>query len=362
MSRSLPEDPASLAWHNVASLEPCVSGGWWLRRFPSQVRQQLSPNGQQVSSDSAGCEFRFVSEAELFRLSLACGQPGLETHEYDTTEVLIYRGAFFHSRHVLSGSGVHEITVSDIGGSEQAKFSKLADADPAISGSDWFSPRVWRVFFGRFPARLISLETDGADWREPLSTELPQLRWLAYGSSITHGYLTLSHHNAYVYHAARRLKADVHNLGLASSALCEKTMAEYLAKSEGWDFATLELGINMRGSLPLETAIERAEYLIDAVKDSHQNKRVFVIGIYPNFASQGIQVAGTHSDTEWENQFNAWLREFVETSRHESLTFIEPAEILSDFSGLDRDLIHPADAGMAVMGENLARKLEGFLT
>jgi hypothetical protein len=59
---------SAIEFHNVTELESAATGGRTLRRFPASVRNTLSPLGRMVSQDAAGCEIRFVTEAQSFAL------------------------------------------------------------------------------------------------------------------------------------------------------------------------------------------------------------------------------------------------------------------------------------------------------
>ncbi len=66
-----------LEFNNTVELELAAGGGVYLRRFPKAVREALSPLGRIVSQESAGCEIRFVTEAESLRLAVSA-QPADE--------------------------------------------------------------------------------------------------------------------------------------------------------------------------------------------------------------------------------------------------------------------------------------------
>lgn len=70
------------------------------------------------------------------------------------------------------------------------------------------------------------------------------VRYLAYGSSITHGSLGLVQPDSYVFRIAQLLGTDYINLGFAGKALMEPEMAEYIVSRKDWNFATVEMGIN----------------------------------------------------------------------------------------------------------------------
>jgi lysophospholipase L1-like esterase len=57
-------------------------------------------------------------------------------------------------------------------------------------------------------------------------------------------------------------------------------------------------------------------------------------------------------------QYRQALRDAFAKCDLPNLHLIEGPEILTDAIGLTTDLVHPADAGMIQMGENLARRLE----
>ena len=340
----------SVGFHNVADFESAPGGGVWLRRFPASVRRSLSPLGQKVSEDAAGCEVRFVCESSDFTLILSLGENTLDPIESHPSEVLVYRGAFFHSRHVFDDCSLQRITISDPGKIWQRRFEKLAELPPKYSGADWFSPKIWRIVF-------YSLEFSEGFSRAPVAAEVPRLRWLAYGSSITHGSLALSHHNAFVYHAARVLKADVLNLGLAGSAFGESEVADDIASRPDWDIVTLELGVNMRGAFSPDQFSRRAAHFLKTIHSAHPDKFIFVTGVFANLASPGIELDGPSDLTKRELSYQVILRDLVASLNAPHCHFIEPSEILQDFTGLSADLIHPADHGMAFMGANLARAI-----
>ena len=96
-----------LEFHNVVELEPSTTGGVTLRRFPSEVRQSLCPLGRMVSQDTAGCEIRCVTEAPSLRLAIETQPFFLAPYEVHGQDLLVFRGAFFHSRHMMEPGKVN---------------------------------------------------------------------------------------------------------------------------------------------------------------------------------------------------------------------------------------------------------------
>jgi len=332
-----------LSFHNVAEFEPVEGGGVGLFRIPKTVREALSPLGRMVAEDSAGVEVRFVTGAPAFRISIGSLPSFLSPYEFHGQEVVLFRGSFVHSIHRIEPGRVNHLHVTPWAGGGEVP-SHVGEAKRR-----GFSPNVWRVFLGRCARIFHGLETFGYGHRAPTSDELPRHRWLAYGSSITNGASPASHLSSYVYHAARAADCDVLNLGLSGSCLCEREMADYLGAREDYDVATLEVGVNMRQSVPPEEFRSRVMYLLDAVAGRGAGRRVLLITPYPNFSVPEMAAV--------QSEFSAILRALVESGQWPSLRLVEGSAILDDPGDLGADYIHPSDYGHARMGVNLGQIL-----
>ncbi|WP_168122355.1 GDSL-type esterase/lipase family protein [Paenibacillus sp. HB172176] len=327
-------------FHNVTELEsfPYVEG-LFLRRYPREIRHILDGHGRVVSEEATGCELRFVTSSKQIRITL--GIP-----EKDSA-IRIYKGGMFHSEHRFAAGSRRTLLLEE----PAAKFGMVNRKHLLQSG---FAPEVWRVCFGRSVGIFYDLNTFGHEVRPPRKEEMPRLRWLAYGSSITHGPDNAS--LSYVSQAARRLKVDVLNAGLSGSCLFERETAEFLANRDDWDFASFELGINMRDDRPEDVFRSRSRYLLEQVIARHPDKHLFLITIYPNFAT----FADTNA-TRMDRRFNEILRSHAEELNHPNLHLIEGDTVMTDMSAMTCDLVHPSEYGHMVMGENLAKQMGPYL-
>lgn len=335
--------PEGIDFHNVAETELQADGGLALFRVPRSVRENLSALGRMVAEDSAGIEIRFVTEAPAFRISLGSYPSFLSPHEVHAQEVVLFRGPFVHSRHLIEPGRVNHIDIAPWTGGGL----------PEYVGSDkrrGFSPNVWRVFMGRCARVFYGLETFGHAHRKPFPEELPSRRWLAYGSSITNGASPMSHLSSYVYHAARAADLDVLNLGLSGSCFCEPAMADFIGSRQDYEIATLEVGVNMRNGVSPEDFRTRVTYLLNVVATPASNRRVFLVTVYPNLSEPGLAAA--------QDCFSAILRELVASGRWQNLALIEGGTILDDAGDLTADYIHPSDYGHARMGFHLGQVLK----
>lgn len=340
---------------NVAELES-VTGvpGLRMQRFPKHVRERLGEcnalRGRFVSQASTGCEIRFVTEAPFFRIALSA--------TVEDGDVLVYNGDFFHSMHRLKAGVIQTLHIE--------KPPRFEEVNPAALRQGRFAPEVWRIAISRnhyaglaFQAVFHHLDLFGHEARPPRPEELPARRWLAYGSSITHGSGATMHHQAYIQQAARRLRMDVFNKGMGGSCFCEPVMADYLIRHEKWDVATLELGVNMRDDFTPEQFQLRAEYLVRGMLENNPGKPVVLVSLFPNSADHSTNP--THPRSERNEQFVQRLKQIYKSLDHPCLHYVDGHTLLTDFSALSADLIHPSDYGHTLIGQMLAEAMKSII-
>ncbi|WP_043587573.1 GDSL-type esterase/lipase family protein [Geminisphaera colitermitum] len=334
----MPDQTASLEFHN-AHLDPREGGTWQLSRYPAPVRHALNERGRMVTMDACGVEIRFVTPAKNIRVTL--------TAEDADTDVQVYCGAFLHLTQRLTRGIPTAITLTP-----PERFPEATDA--ALASGGW-SPDVWRIAPGRAAFLFHHLETFGHPVRPPTPAEKPAINWLAYGSSITH-----SHHAGYPYHAARLLHWNLWGKGLSGACHIEKEAADYLAATAAQikaSIITAELGVNMRGDYTVETFAERAAYLLKTLRSQNPGTPIVLITAFTNSAHYA---RAPRADFDRQHGFDAALRDLVARTRASGDThvhLIEGTELLTDFTLLSADVLHPTPSGHALMGHNLADRL-----
>lgn len=308
------------------------SDGVRLQRVPETVRTKLNETAQMRMLSPACSEIRFVSDRPTVRLTLS---------SEGWTDAVVFHGVFQSDRRfsITKETQTIEITAPE----------RLRQLCASLPKEMPFSPNVFRVMMAGDAVHFHGMEQDGI--RPPTAEELPKLRYLAYGTSITHGGCATGPHLAYVSQTARRLGADLINLGVSGSAHCEHELADYIASREDWDIATLALSVNM-GEFSLEAFSERVSYMVNTVAGADTRRPVACITLYPYFDDLDTQDRKAHATGRRRS-----LRDAVAACPHPNVHLFEGPDILSDLGGLTPDLIHPADNGMIQMGENLARKL-----
>lgn len=324
--------------HNVAEVHP-AEGGVCFQRVPEKVRVQLNECAQMRVRQPDNCEIRFVSDSPKTRITLS---------SEGEANVTVFHGVFDGRERYVIGRQPTTICVRP--------QSRLQQLDRKWCKDQPFAPQVYRIIFGgrrREPVILYSVE--GARIRPPKPEELPKLRYLAYGTSITHGFDCEGPHLSYVAQTAWHLGADLINLGVGGACFCEPAFADHIADITDWHIASLALSENMH-EFPMDEFRQRVEYMVNTVAGADTRRPVACITLYPYFRDfgmpdDGVQYGGT------PDEYRHALRDIVARSPHPNVHLIEGPDILTKIDGLTADLLHPSDNAMIEMGRNLAERL-----
>lgn len=304
--------------------------GLQLQRIPEDVRNTLNNRGRWNSQMTNGLEIRFVCDSPHIRLFLS----SLE----GKGDVTVYCGDFLHSIHRLTQDKQLCIHI------EPPKL--FSTVKPKALQGKSFSPKVWRFLLPSTQTVFHELETYGAPVRPPSEKEKPTLTWLAYGSSITAG--------NYVKKTARLLGVDAVNLAMGGACHCETELADFIAERNDWDFATFELGVNMRDVFSPEEFKKRSKYLINQTLKKQPGKPVFLITMFPN---QQDYEHETSMHGKRQQKYKDILRGFA-IENPENLHLLEGHELMPGFDNLSIDLIHPSDSGHSQIALKLAERLK----
>jgi len=326
--------------HNIAELVT-VPGRPGLRcqRVPEAVRQHLNPKAQVRTLQPANCEIRFVSDGDTARVTLSCPE--------GTAEVIPFFGGFQSRERLAIGPEPRRLDL--------AYPPRLRALVPEVADDMAFHPRVWR----------LTVRGDGLHWhgiegsglRPPTAEELPRTRYLAYGTSITHGGAASAAHLTYAAQAAHSFGADLLNLGVGGSAYCEPELAEYMAGREDWDVASLCLSVNMiGGGFTTQQFTERARHMVRVMAEADPVRPVLCFSILPYFADVCCDVDGPHGQG-LAPAFRRALEEIAYDGGWPNVHFTPGSDLMSDLSGHTPDVLHPGDYGMMEIGRRLGYRL-----
>lgn len=324
--------------HNIEALiEGSPEEGLQLCRVPLDLRQHLNENAFARSLFTTGSEIRFNLPGDQAVITLATeDQPAI---------VEIYNGSFMASWHVVTT----EPTSIVVAPPEQIASLRTIAAQRELA----FDPDLYRVMLPWKPAiRLLGIE---GDLTPPRREQTPAQRYLAYGSSITQGGNSIRPSGTYAMRTAQYLGVDLINLGFGGGAHLESEVADYIAGRNDWDFATLELGINLvNRDLPEDEFAARVDYFIDTISSAHPDKWIFCIDMFP-----------FRGDFEPANQrprnFRKIVRNAVEGFNRPKLIHINGQLMLPTIDGLTADALHPATQGMEQIAYHLSEVMKRHL-
>lgn len=331
--------------YNIAELR-AVDGleGLRLQRVPEAVRSQLDEGtaGTMLSPAGGEIRFRIADGHESVTLRLSAELP---------TNLYAYHGPFQGRSWVLD-SEPQDIIVK--------QHPRIRDLTKENYPNARFDPHLFRLCFGGAYPEPVFYHGHGDGISLPGESDVPEKRYLAYGSSITHGTDHSGAGLSYPAHAAWRLGLDLRNLGASGCCLCEKAMADYLAE-QSCDVVTLELSVNMLGrGFSAEAFSEKARYLVERIADSDPQRPVVCITIFPYYRDIDAKYAQPNEQATPE-AYRAALRKIVETSGRPNIMLLEGPDLLQDIGCLSHDLIHPGLRGMLQIGDELARRLRELL-
>ncbi len=316
-------------FHNAVEIIE-TEDGVHAARLPVALEPYLNPNAQMRMYWSVGCELRFVPRAWPVHVTLSKADEG-------PALVTVYHGAFMRGQQHIVGPDPVTIAITP-----PDKMAHLID----IAGRDGhaFDPQLVRVMLPwRGTTMVHSVEGDIVP---PRPDQTPATRYLAYGSSISQGNLALRPDGMYVARTAQRLGVDLFNKGLGGGAHLEPEVADFIASRDDWDFATLELGINMVGGFSAEAFDARAHQFVATVAAT--GRRVFVLDLLP-FVND--------ADPAKVASFRQSVRDAVAAAGQPNTVYVDAQPLLPDLTGLTTDLVHPSPAGMETIAANLAAVL-----
>ena len=323
----------NILFHNVEELEK-TSMGYKLYRYPREVRRHLNERARFMAQYVCGCELRFVTESERIHINLTAQGSGLIL-------AIVFKGDYVHSVQQLEADKNTLLEIVDRPIPESAHNAFYKDNN--------FDKNVWRVHLHNCLFTIHSINTMDYDIRPPYPDEMPKKTMLAYGSSITHGAVAVTHTNSYAEEAARILGVDILNKGVGGSCQFEPEVADFFAKDKTWNFAWIEGAVNSTLFEPEEFK-KRFDYFIDTLHET--GRPVFMTTILPNASL----VDKTSEHHERCIQFDEIIR-----GKKDKGIVIEGNRIITDLRFLSLDTIHPSNEGHTRMGINLAQILKEYL-
>ena len=317
---------------NASEMFQDPDGGYGFLRVPSCVESHLTELGQSVNRGTTGVELRFVLKSGDAKVLIRNAGAGV------ISNAVVFYGDFVADWPETEKIIKDEYTELKIVQSPNIEAMR----EIARKYNHRFSPDVIRIVF-KTGIRLLRVE---GDVMPPTPDLLPKKKYLAYGSSITHGSIAIERAYEYPWKVGEALGAETRNLGFAGSACLEKEMADYIAKTYEFDFATFEMGINILGIAP-EDFESRVRYFLSTVADSHPDSKIFAIDVfycYSDLVGDGRAAA-----------FRQIVKKVTEELARPNIVYVCGLDVLKDGRYLSSGLVHPGPRAFEEMSENLIR-------
>ncbi|NLO08319.1 MAG: SGNH/GDSL hydrolase family protein [Clostridiales bacterium] len=322
----------NIEFHNVEEMIRCDKG-YQMLRLPSYVREQINPTARdEVSRFSTGVEIRFRLKGNSVNIILSVDENAEAQVAY------IYYGSF-QGGWQYSSKTIQNETMITIPKCNNLYLLKEITGSKSLP----FDPELVRIVLPYGTCYYVGVE---GEVEPPLKSQLPKKTYLAYGSSITHGSLSLAAPYTYPFRISQMLGCDYYNLGFAGSAHMEKAMAEYIVSRPDWDFASVEMGVNMlKPEFTLELFEERVRVFVDILADDSR----------PIFATSIFGFNGPEQEKAQK------YREIVRKYSSNKLIFTDGLELLNNPAYISADLVHPSLEGMAGISERWSWLMKQYL-
>ena len=315
----------NILFHNVESMEK-TEKGYLLCRVPETVREQLNEAARTSTCyGGTGVELRFKLKEEAATVILNIAK----VSKSEAPVVYIYYGSIQGGWECSSRALVQGENRIEIEKPKNMEFLKKLSKEQKLP----FNPEVVRIILHY--GRTYYVGVEGAI-EPPTDEDLPEKTYLAYGSSITHGSLSLGTPYTYPFRVAQKLGTDFINLGMAGSAHLEAAVAEHIVSRKDWNFATVEMGINM-----IDMDIQLFEERVDKFTEilARDDRTIYVTSIY-----------GFNNP---EGQANAAeFRNVVKKYASARLQFVDGLEILNEPRFISQDMVHPSLEGIGEITNN----------
>lgn len=322
---------------NVSELVAEDDGLQRFRRVPQSIEPVLSAQGKRMNAGSTGVEIRFVLKGDTAEIRL--GGPTDDT----CATCLVYYGDYIADWPETEKTVRGRDTTLVIRRSPRQDILRRVAKEQGCR----FDPDVVRIVL---PHSALGIRSVTGDVVPPTPEQLPRKVYLAYGSSITHGSIATRQPMTYASLVGVRLRADVRNLGFAGSCRLEPEMADYLA-TQPFDFATIEMGINILGNNPVEFE-QRVRYLLDKVTATHPKALILGIDVF--------RTEGTEKHMKDAVQYREIVARVIRELNRPNLVHVDGLAALPSATLLSEGFVHPAPEGHQAIAAYLSAQFEAL--
>lgn len=308
-----------------------TEAGLRISRVPLSAREKMTAAGKDVASVSwTGVELRFViqnGDEAAVTVYNENPDPHWDANAYLYLGNFQYGWTYLCNFHLTPGLNRIPVKLPETMDTLRENAKKLGHI---------FSPDVVRLILGGAVFNLVDVE---GDIRIPKAEELPAKTAVFYGSSITHGSLSMHPMTNYAALCGKKLGVDYLNKGMAGACFLEKEVIDYILGLDEAVFFSVEVATNCIG-LGIPEIRRRTEYLANSFLGKYSDKHLFLI--------DRINVSCV------PDECRAMIEDVVKRCNSNRVHYINGATLIPDFSFVTADCVHPTPDGHRRMADILS--------
>jgi len=339
----------NIEFFNVEELEEKKGvQGKIIKRFDQNTIDGLDDDdgtmGPFAALYSNECEMRFVTSRKNIKLYLSA----LDINGF----INVYNGDYYVDTYEIIQGKINCINLE-----LNDRLSQTEERAKKIR----FNKNVWRiVFLKRFTAIYHGINVGNCKIRPPKKEEVLEKTFLVYGSSISFGAKTgKATDQSHMQILARKLNYQALNKSMPGSCFCENAITDCITKIDNVDFYIYEIGGNMRNRYTVEQFKQRFEYLMDQTLKSSKGKLIFVIDVY--WTLENIPFEDKQFVAKVVKGYNSVMVEYIKKRNNNNIILINSKKIITDYSLMCADMIHPSLYGNIIMAENLYKEISKYV-
>ena len=328
----------NIEFHGVDEMTAAEDGSYILHRAPLALEEHLSTGGANMNRGATGTELRFVINGGSARITLINESP-----DTPLLFTVFYGSVTAGWEHIRKFVEPGEHTIEIPAPSESFRKSILSGWPDML-----YDPRMVRLVSTVGHFRYVRAE---GDIEPPSRGMAPEKSMWFYGSSITHGSLSVLPANSFVVRVAENFGMDYRNCGYAGNCRIEQKTADWLSEQD-FSVMVLELGINILGIAP-EDYEARVRYALKRIAGDNPDKPVIAIDVF--YCDDDLRNGGCAA------RFREILKRVVGELSLPNLHYINGLNVLPNASGLSGDLVHPSPRGVETIASNLTALMRSVI-
>ncbi|MFU8946462.1 GDSL-type esterase/lipase family protein [Mycetocola zhadangensis] len=266
-------DVLATSVHGALEIEPVV-GGFSPRRLPSWTRaQQADSDIERMASHTSGVSLRLITAATALGLDITFSRTSVRGQRPAQAASVMCEVDGRIVGHVEADEGTVIVTTDD-------QTSTTLPGGPSLVllqlGGDGSREREVTVWLPQ--AASVTIHGGAADAPVRAADPTGALRWVHYGSAISHGWIADHALGPWPVEASRSLGWELTNLSFAGNAVLDPFVARVIAQRPA-DLITLKVGLDVviDDAMTRRTFIPALHNFLDLIREGQPDTPIALI-------------------------------------------------------------------------------------